>query len=182
MRGAGDTLSDRNYKNVNTMASAIKSEIFFRKSSQLGHFLTNAKVPNHEVKEWISNPRNEKLMIECVEYACNYLRVSAPFLSPSSWAFLYYIFASLNRNDALFFVNAFADGENISTKKLSSIYLVRKMMLDISLKTSAKGHQLTMPFPTKIAYIIKAWNHFRDKENPTELVIDLKSGKVPKPH
>lgn len=179
-RGAGDALSDRNFKYVNTMASAIKSDILFTQSSELGHFLTNQRVPNYEVKEWVNNPRNTKLMEECVEYATNYLRGAGRFLTPSSWAFIYYTFSSLHRNDALFFVNAFAAGENISTKKFSPIYNVRKILLDVTLKSNTKGHRATMPFSTKMIYIITAWNQFRKGENPAELVINLK-GKIPKP-
>jgi hypothetical protein len=181
IRTGGDVISDMNFKNYNVMASAIKSQIYWDRYKKLGTNLNQTKVANYEVKEWVTDVRDTKLMVLCVEYAANFLSRQAPFLSASSWAFLYFILSQRNRTDAEYFVTVFATGENISRTKESAIYLLREKMISFSAKKSDWANRSSVSFVVKMHYILIAWNLWRSGKKPSELTIDLKAKSFPKP-
>jgi hypothetical protein len=181
IRTAGDVISDLNFKNYNVMASAIKSEIYWQKYGKLGTNLNQSRVANYEVKEWVMNMAEMKLMVLCVEYAANFLQKNASFLSASSWAFVFFILSRRNRTTAEYFVTALATGENISRTKDPAIYLLREKMISFSAKKSSWANRNSVSFVVKMHYIITAWNLFRLNKKPTELSINLKATEFPKP-
>lgn len=180
IRTASDTLSDLDFKNYNVMASAIKSEIYYRRYGKLGTNLNQQRVANYEVKDWVKNMVNVKLMNQCVEAACNGLWRKASFLSQSSWAFVYYVLSKLDKADAEHFIMAFASGENISMTKDPAIYLLREKLNAMALKSKKQGGYGSVTFVVKMHYIINAWNLFRDGKKPKELTIDVNAKEIPK--
>lgn len=176
-RTGGDVLAIAGEKDFNYLAAAIKAEIYLRKHGRTGGTIHHTKVTNQDVLEW-TKTENIQLMRDCLTHAHNTLHKKGKFLSTSNWATIYYTFSRRHRGDATEFVNLLASGENISSTKNPSIYLLREKLLAFQ---QGKFEGLRKYRDVKTRFIIAAWNHFRAKEKPKKLVVDQYSNTMDKP-
>lgn len=181
IRTGADVLSNNNFTHPTTMAAAIKSDIYYRRHNTLATNLHQSKVANYEITEWVNNQTATKLMETCVEYAHTTLHKKAPFLSHSSWAFIYYILSCKNRSAATAFVTKLATGDGVSTTTDSAIFLCRDRLVLMAIKKGNKKQSMwgSANFFVKAHLIVTAWNWYRKGSRIKVLNIDLEANEIP---
>lgn len=175
IRTAGDVLGIAGFYRANTLAAAIKTEIYFRKSNSIATNIGSQRVTNTEIEQWSRNG-NVKLMVNAVEYGVGQLRTRGKFFAASTWSFLYYVLSKIDRADAVEFLTRLANGTNIApTGRHKAIFMLRDRMASFaemkqhSKALAAGGSRVLM---IKIAYTFRAWNAWRKNENIDRLKID----------
>lgn len=177
VRSSGDALAILGFKEWNSMAAAIRSEIYFREQNKTSGHINNNFVLNHDVVKWVKDENNLKLMLECLDFSLTFLRKKAKFLSVSTWAWTYYILSKKHKKQATEFMSSLATGANLGFR--NPIYLLREKLLKFTRTKSGQVGKTDMDI--KIKYFIRAWNHYRLGEKPRELKIDTTSSKIENP-
>lgn len=160
-RSAGDALAISGNKNANIMAGAVKV-IMATKNRHLNKDVKTRRYSNPEVVNFVENLKNKDLLDECCSVGSKcYTR--AKFFSASTYGAFTYLFSEIDRSLALRFMDILTSGENISKTKHSSIYFLRKRLIDI------QSTRYSLDMISKYALIIKAWNLFINNKEVGQL-------------
>jgi hypothetical protein len=165
MRSASDTLAVAGFPNYNVMAGAIKLILAYKSGQmkqQAQGSSRSVKFSNSDVREFAEGKMNKDLMNEATTYG-NKFAYRAKFFSPSTYAAFYYMMAEIDHDACLLFFEMLTSGENISSSSYSSVWLLRKRLIEM-MKSS-------MVFRTadKYALLIKAWNYFKNNREIKQL-------------
>lgn len=191
-RNAADIISMEGYDSYQTtIASSIKSVIYFTESGRMAANISRNKVTNEEVTAWVrKNKLNMPLMLRSCDYAVRELYKKSRVLSIGTWAFVYYILRKVDEADAKRFVDMLASEENLSsTNKHAAIYKLMKILRDFeriiafSTKLERGGSK---PVELKVRYVFRAWNLWRSGvklEGPLRLIdrVDREGFRIEKP-
>lgn len=156
LRNGGDALAIAGYKNYNVMAGAIRFIINYSSILQkVSKTLDNKnRISNDDVVQW-TKAHDMELLEKCTSNSAIFYK-RARFMSPSSFAALYFIFSRKDREMATVFFEMLASGENMSRTSYSAVFLLRERLINML------QSRLALKDPNnKYALVIKAWNFFR---------------------
>lgn len=180
-RTAGMTLGAMKVPNANVTAAAIKAYIYFVTKQSAGSKINGARVSNQVVEAWIERP-DFQLMLQAVDEGVNFYHRTYPVIAQSTWAFLAFLLSRKNKQsavDAADFLTSLATGENVTKSKTPAIYYLRQKLEELRNVQQAdeKGKLMVV----RMKYILTAWNHYRNNEPITKLVIEPENPRIPKP-
>jgi len=160
-RSASDTLQVAGYKTASILAAAIKIVYKYdtNKLKDDRNLATKDRLTNHQVKDWLETHK-EDLMVKCSEKAYKYVK-HANFLNSGTYCAFEYMFARKNESQAQEFMRLLSTGEDISSSKNSSVYLLRQKLINM------RGEVVDLTL--KHALLIKAWNLFREDKKVARL-------------
>lgn len=164
-RTSSDVLSIAGYSYTNTIPSAVKIiDMYYSfKIKNTTSMRVKHKMSNTEILKWIDRHDAKEALEKYAQIAVR-LYGASRFLSHSTYCAFLYIFGNKNRDRAIDFFETLASGENISASHRSSIFLLRKRLIDTQLKSIRMSNQ-----DEKWALLIKAWNAFRDNRELKQL-------------
>jgi hypothetical protein len=160
-RTASDALSIKGFKYFSILPGAIRiittyDAMRLSKDKQIPDSRV-VRLSNRQVVEWMEKHDGRQLETYCEIASRMFQR--AKFISTPTYAAFLYIFGRKDRDDALFFFDTFSTGENISRTEFSPVYLLRQKFINWQQSRMSATNQAD-----KWAYIIKAWNFYRRKE------------------
>lgn len=174
-RTAGDVLAIKGLKYHNTISSAIRlvmiyDSLFLTKER---YWPERFQASNKKISEWCDT-HDIELMQHCAIQGSK-LQGKSRILNHSVYAAFYYIFSRKNRDDAALFFSMLASGEDISSTKNPSIYLLRQKLINM-LNSRLRLRDVS----EKFALLIKAWNFFRSQKDIKQLTYQPDKEEFPK--
>lgn len=173
-RNFGDVLSIefRGMKNVTSVAAVTRVLYRHENTRQTVPTLTSSRgreVSNEPLLAFYRANMESILGVTAVADRV-YNRFRA--LPLSHWGLLAWIFQSIDSDDAAYFFQRVIDGKNLSDG--SPILRLREFLMD---EINARGRSN----PERVAYVIKAWNLYRDGATIQRLYVKL-GGANPEPY
>lgn len=159
-RSANDVLSIHGYPSANNIASIITGIIRDERWGLKAAVSTTSGGYAVTPKQVLARAQEDPSLVELMQYATR-LRSKAG-LSAKLIGILFYHFSKIDQDDAEFFFEKLANGENL--ERGNPILTLRELLA--ALKKNQRG---TVNQTYIAAVTIKAWNKFRDGEQITTL-------------
>jgi len=178
-RSAGDVLAVMGFRNYNILAAAIKAEIYYRIQGKVGANINSGRVSNQEVADW-TKEQNIDLMERCLDYSRSDLHNKFPYLTNSTWAFVYYTLSKRHIRLATDFVDLLSRGEDTLHK--SQNWAIQDVHKYLKHGFRSEGFDPKKNLDAKLKFIFTGWNAWRKGDSPKpKLIVDLKADKILKP-
>jgi len=171
-RQSSDVLTINGFENATKISSIVKFVLNFRSGQydQASRAYSKGKhaITNEMVLDYVK--KHKKSLYESYSYGYN---KDNNIISGTYLGGLHYIFKKISESEANDFCSRVADG--LALSKESPIHLLRKKLIE---DANAKRK---MPNNERIAFVCKAWNHFRKKSKIKRLSLDIIKEGFPKP-
>jgi hypothetical protein len=157
-RNVADVLSIAGIQYGQVVGPAVK---IIMQYTELNMMRKSATSSNHEVLAWIEKHDARERLERCAKFS-QQLFVKSKFITQSTYCAFLYILGRKDHEEAFFFMELLATGENISAESFSPIYVLRQKFINMS-GMRAQDQSI------KWALIIKSWNAFREKREIKQL-------------
>lgn len=186
MRSLGDVLKDAGFSDVDKLRVAIIAltirNIYYIES--FGVVGTNIdtldKMTNDDIMKWVENQKNVKLVEKFLLKHSEYKKTMV-FMAKAAFATVWYILNKKNRDEAEYFMDKLAKGEDLKSKDVtdSNISLLRNRLIALDKKNGGRGG--TAAADTRYRLIFHVWNSCRKNIKLEKLQPDMENWKIEKP-
>jgi hypothetical protein len=184
MRSLADALKDAGFFDTNNLAATIRTVVYLTKYSRLGNSLERGKrLDNQSILAWTENKANMALIRRFLNEA-EQLRKQARFFTKTAWASLHFLLHKVAKEDAEYFVNKLATGENLDVERRRDAWInaLRNKLVNLDRDPTERASFRREDERWRIT--LQTWNAFRENkkfEKGMKIVADTSSAEIEKP-